>query len=334
MKRIGYLYEKIQDTGNLFLALRKALRGKRDKQSVKLFLAECRKNMRAIQVSLTDCTWQPWPYNTFTIHEPKKRLISAASFSDRVVHHAIMNIIEPYMEKFSVFDSYACRQGKGLHAAVARAFRFQKQWPYFLKMDIRHYFESVDHDVLYRLLARQFKDKKLLKLFKKIIISSNGSSPGKGLPIGNLTSQHFANFYLGYLDHFIKDGLAINGYVRYMDDFCIWANSKLEIKKQREAIRNFLKEKLRLKLKEKAERLAPVRYGMPFLGFRIFPNHIRMKRETLVRFNTKIKRHNWQIMNGDTDINRTVSAVQSIYSFVNTATCGTFLKNHAVRLTV
>ena len=193
LKRVGNLYQHIYTTGNLVFALRKALRGKRDKPSTRAFLENCRTNLRTLQQELAQCIWVPGEYNTFTIHEPKKRIISAAPFPDRVAHHAIINITEPVFERFSIYDSYACRRGKGLHAAISRAHSFQKNNAWFLKLDIQKYFDSIDHATLKALLVRQFKDQRLMSVFGRIIDSAHAET-GKGLPIGNLTSQHFANF--------------------------------------------------------------------------------------------------------------------------------------------
>jgi retron-type reverse transcriptase len=281
-----------------------------------------------LQNSLRDRTWMPGCYNTFTIYEPKERLITAAPFADRAAHHAIMNVVEPYLERFSIHDSYACCCGKGLHAAVARAKQYQQRYPWFLKLDIRKYFESIDHGVLLSLLERLFKDRDLLELLARIVHSS-AAAPGKGLPIGNLTSRHFANFYLGYLDHFVKDELGCRAYVRYMDDFRLWADSKEELKTMRVRVEQFLSARLKLEFKESATRLAYSVYGMPFLGFRLFPHTIRLKRESLRRFASKVKRYDHLVRHGRINQGKAARAVESIYSFVKTADGNRFLTNYA-----
>ena len=291
---------------------------------------DCRKNLRSIQHKLALRQWLPGEYNTFTIHEPKERMITAAPFEDRVVHHAIMNIVEPYLERFSIHDSYACRRGKGLHKAIGRARNYQRRYPWFLKLDIRKYFDSIDHSILKSLLARRFRDSDLLELFSRIIDSA-WTAPGKGLPIGNLTSQHFANFYLGYLDHFVKDTLGRKAYVRYMDDFCVWADSKAEMKTIKIAVEHFLGQRLNLNLKESATRLAPVKYGLPFLGFRLFPHTIRMKHETLKRFVRKIKQYDYLVRTQAIQEIEAAQAMQSIYQFAGIADVGRFFQNFALR---
>jgi retron-type reverse transcriptase len=333
VKRAGNLYEGIYSTANLWLALHRALRGKRGSASARRFLSACKQNLRILQQRLRDRQWFPGPYSTFTIFEPKERVISAAPFADRVAHHAIMNIIEPFFEKFSIHDSYACRRGKGLHAAIARSRGFQRGHKYFLKLDIKKYFESIDHGILKARLARLFKDAGLLELLARIIDSS-AASPGRGVPIGNLTSQHFANFYLGYLDHFVKDELSVKGYVRYMDDFCLWDNSKDSLKEKKAELEQYLAGHLNLRLKETATRLAPCTYGMPFLGFRLFPQTIRLKRETLRRFAAKVKFYDYLVRHGYRDALKTSQAMESIYSFIHTANCTKFLKNYAAAFAV
>lgn len=333
VKRIGNLYQHLYTTGNLVLSLRKALRGKRDKPSVRAFLDNCRGNLRILQQKLAQCTWEPGVYNTFIIHEPKRRIISAAPFPDRVVHHAIINITEPVFERFSIYDSYACRRGKGLHAAISRAHSFQKTNAWFLKLDIQKYFDSIDHNTLKELLARQFKDNKLLCLFNRTIDSAH-TVPGKGLPIGNLTSQHFANFYLGHLDHFIKEGLGCKAYARYMDDFCVWGESKSALKKNKARIEAFLENRLKLVLKPTATRLALARYGMPFLGFRLFPHTIRMKGETLKRFVRKIREYDYNIRTNRIDVTGAAQAMQSIYDFAGIADAEKFFRNFARQFAV
>jgi hypothetical protein len=182
--------------------------------------------------------------------------------------------------------------------------------------------------MLKTLLARRFKDTDLLDLFSRII-ESTSTVQGKGLPIGNLTSQHFANFYLGHLDHFVKDELGCKAYVRYMDDFCVWADSKEALQKIKISIEEFLSQRLKLKLKETASRLAAVTYGLPFLGFRLFPHTVRMKRETLRRFVRKVRHGDYLVRHNLVDVNIAAQAMQSIYSFVRVADCEGFLANHA-----
>ena len=159
-----------------------------------------------LERELLSDSYRPRPYRSFWVHEPKQRRICAADIRDRVVHHAIIRVLEPYFEAYFIHDTYACRRGKGTHRAVQRAQALSRRYRYVLQLDVRQFFASVDHAILKALLARRFKDRQLLALLAQIIDHPIPDGvPGRGLPIGNLTSQYFATFYLGYLDHFVKD---------------------------------------------------------------------------------------------------------------------------------
>lgn len=242
-----------------------------------------------IQSTLINGSYHPKPYTMFKIYEPKERNISSAAFRDRVVHHSIINILEPIFERRHIHDSYACRVGKGTHVALKRAQKMVRTYSYFLKCDIRKFFESIDHAVLIEMLQSLIKDEKLMKLLIRIIEHQPSyTMKGKGLPIGNLTSQHFANYYMGFLDSFAKRKLGSRGYVRYMDDFILFSNDKKELGNNLEKINEFVTEKLKMNLKEKITQIAPVTEGLPFLGHRIHRNLIRIQRPNLVRFRKKI----------------------------------------------
>ncbi len=200
-----------------------------------------------------------------------------------------MNVLDPIFEKRMINETYACRAGKGTHVALKKSQYLVRKYNYYLKCDIRKYFESIDHQALKSLLRRIFKDKKLINLLDKIISHQPPyTEVGKGLPIGNLTSQHLANIYLGELDLFIKHKLKCKGYIRYMDDFILFSNSKKELNVFLIEIRKFLNDRLKLELKEKVVRVSPVSEGLPFLGYRVFRGLIRLQRVNLVRFRRKI----------------------------------------------
>jgi hypothetical protein len=185
--------------------------------------------------------------------------------------------LEPFFERAAIFDSYACRPGKGSHAAVRRAQHFARRFDRFLKLDIRKFFENLDHEVLKISLRRLVKDARLLQLADRIIDhGAPGSAPGKGLPIGNLTSQHFANHYLTPLDHFVKEKLRIPGYLRYMDDILLFSDSKRFMSEAHQQIMDFLELKLKLQLKSEVTVHAPISEGIPFLGMRLWPQVIRL----------------------------------------------------------
>lgn len=230
MKRKGNLIPEIACFDNLLLAYYKAKRGKEDKPEIIEYAKKLNENLKLLQTQIKIGNVILGNYYYFTIYDPKERLICAASFPERVLHHAIMNICHPHFEKFLIYDTYATRVNKGTYKALERASSFQKIYQWYYKFDIRKYFDSISHDILFDMLNKKFKDKKLLSIFQQII-SSYHTTQNKGLPIGNLTSQYFANHYLGKLDHYIKHKLQIQAYVRYMDDFIIWHNDKNKIKK-------------------------------------------------------------------------------------------------------
>ena len=314
MKRSANLFEKIVTFENLLLASQKAMSRKKSKAAVTSFYFHLENELLTIQSELMSQTYHPRPYLQFEVYEPKVRRICSSDFRDRVVHHAICNFMEPIFESRSIYDSYACRQNKGAHLAVKRCQQYSRKFKFYLKCDIRKFFESIDHETLKALLQRVIKDKKLLTLLTVIIDHRvEGNVPGKGLPIGNLTSQHFANFYLGQLDHFIKDRMQVCGYVRYMDDFISFSDNKNFLKTLLLEIEQFVEGELKLRLKDKVTTIAPVTEGVPFLGFRVFPGLIRIKRENLVRMRRKIQRKEEFYLKG---VISEASLVQSVNSIV------------------
>lgn len=291
MKRIGNLYQQIYTLENLTLAWYKAQRGKSHKADVLFFRCQLAKNIENLSLALQEKKITFNNYHFFTIYEPKERCICAVSFPDRVIHHAIMNILDPYFENFQIFDSYACRLGKGVHSAVKRAFYFTKKYRYFVKMDVKKFFDSIDHKILQTLLENRFKDPNVLWLFNALIASYTSSATGtapKGLPIGNLSSQYFANYYLGLVDHFIKEKLQIKAYLRYMDDMLIFGNSLPILQKQKTQIENFVHTALDLSLKQNDVVLAEK--GVPYCGFLIKPTGIFLLHKAKQRFKKKAKK--------------------------------------------
>ncbi len=313
MKRKGYLFEDICSYENLIRAAYKASRGKTSKQAVAKFILNLEFNVLDLQKELLSESYHSLSYRSFYIHEPKMRHICAADFRDRVVHHAICNYLEPIFEKMFIYDSYACRKDKGAHKAVRRVQSFCCKSGFFLKADVERFFDSIDHMALKALLGKRIKDRALLGLMERIIDQPYpGQIPGKGVPIGNLTSQWLANFYLDKLDHYIKDVLGVKKYVRYMDDFIILADNKEALHLIKADIMGFLEKNLLLKLKQSATYIAPVRQGITFLGFRIFPNLIRLKRENRVRFFRNYDRRKREYLSGNIDEETFVRSVASM----------------------
>ena len=366
------LWDRIVSFDNLWQAARESRKGKRFRQSAAGFERCLGQNLTALRDQLLAGSYQPGPYTTFTIYEPAKRLISAAPYRDRVVHHALCRVIEPLFEPAFVFDSYANRKAqsakgsavrstnspgtlaaasvareffrsgqgttrpfsrsgtlaaasvareffrrnrrgdppivqelstavpfcaslqncKGTHAALDRATHYARRYPYVLQCDIRLFFPSLDHRILLQRLQRRIACFQTLGLCSTILNNSNPQEPAefyfdgddlftpferrRGLPIGNLTSQFWANVYMDPFDHYVKDDLGVKGYVRYVDDFLLFADSKAELHDLRELLDRRLAGEFRLLLHPRKTRIYPVSEGIPFLGFRVFPTHRRL----------------------------------------------------------
>lgn len=298
------LFEKIVSFENLLRASQLTQKGKRFNPDTRCFNFFLENELFKLQEELTGGTYRPGNYRQFFVNDPKKRLISAAPYRDRVVHHAFCNIIEPIFDKTFVYDSFACRIGKGTHKAVFRAQSFLRKNRYVLQCDIRKYFPGINHEILFNILSRKIEDKKTLWLTRLIIDSVKGlkllsdeeakensfyNAETTGMPIGNLTSQFFANLYLNELDYFIKFKLREKFYIRYMDDFLVFGNDKAHLCKTKEAIRDFLEKTLRLKLHNKKSTIFPVKLGVEFLGFKIFSDHRKLKKQNVRLFLKRMK---------------------------------------------
>ncbi|MBP0029939.1 RNA-directed DNA polymerase [Roseofilum sp. Guam] len=309
MKRYGYLGSDIVEFSNLLQAARQAQRGKRFKDSVLEFNYHLEQNLAQLKQELQNRTYEPGEYNTFYIMEPKKRMISAAPYRDRVVHHALCNVIVPLFDRSFISDSYANRVGFGTHRALKRFTKFARSHNYVLQCDIQKYFPSIDHEILKSLIRKKIKCPDTLWLIDTIIDHSNEQPvaihhfPGddllsplarrRGLPIGNLTSQFFANIYLNGFDHFVKEQLRAKSYVRYVDDFALFSNDREFLREAREKIEEYLVQ-LRLKIHPIKSQMFSTRHGANFLGFRIFPDSIRVRNENLRR-----ARRRWRTLQND-----------------------------------
>lgn len=305
MKRYGHLFEKVLSFQTLVNSSYAAARGKKKKPGVARFIQNLENEVIDLEKELETKTYHPRPYHVFMVHDPKERRICAANFRDRVVHHAACSVIEPVFERLYIYDAYACRKGKGTHRAMARAQVFCRRYSYFLKLDVYKFFDSIDHNVLKMLLRKKIKDGDLLWLLDIFIDHPvPWTLPGKGIPIGNLTSQHFANFYLSGLDHFVKEILRIKGYIRYMDDLVLFADDKDALWDAKMRIDHYLEDKLRIKCKPSALLLAPVFQGLPFLGFRIFPGVVRVSRKGWRRFRQKVMRLDIEFERGEIEMEK------------------------------
>jgi len=293
--RIPPSIESICSMENLYYAWHKVSLGKSSKVSIQNFYENIDINLASISNDLKNGTYQPGPYNRFIIKDPKERIISASPVRDRVVQHALMNFYEPIFDRHLIFDSYACRNGKGTHKAVLRAFHFAKSSKCFLKMDVRKYFDSIDHNILKILLTKIIKDGSVLQIFNTII-DSNKNISNKGIPIGNLTSQYFANYYLSAFDHFFKEQLHVKKYIRYMDDMLIFSNNKNEIKNYYDDAVRYTSEKLNLLLKPAVS--GTTSNGAPFLGFLIKHFGIYLQQKTKKRYKCRLADIEYKRKNG------------------------------------
>ncbi len=290
---------------NLLLAWRKAAKGKRGRCAAAGFEYDLADRLLQIQQELLSGDYRPGSYTHFYIDEPKRRKISAAPFKDRVVHHALCNQIEPIFERRFIRDSYANRLGKGTHRACDRFQQFARRFSYLLRLDIVKHFPAIDHQVLLRILQGYLTDERTCGLCEKIIASGDGVLDQeyqpllfedddlldlcrpRGLPIGNLSSQFWSNCYLHPLDLFIKRELGCKAYLRYVDDFALFANDKAQLWEWKQAIRERLSA-LRLRFHETSTQVSPTRQGTPWLGFVIYPQHRRVKRRKVVEANRRL----------------------------------------------
>jgi hypothetical protein len=320
------MFSAITSWDNLLLAYQSAARRKRGRASVAAFEYRLEDNLYRLREELQAQSYQPGGYNSFFIHEPKRRLISAAPFRDRVVHHALCNVIEPLFERSFIEDSYANRVGKGTHRARNRCQEYARRFRYVLACDVRQFFPSLDHAVLRAQLTRKVTDPRTLWLIDEILRSGEGVLseqygmvyfPGddllaalrpRGLPIGNLTSQFWANVYLNPFDHFVKRRLRCKGYVRYVDDFLLFADDKPTLWAWKTALEEEMA-RYRLTIHPGAQP-HPVTEGIPFLGFHIFPDRRRLKRRKGVQFRRKLKRLTGQYQRGEISMETMTASVR------------------------
>ncbi|GHE35080.1 RNA-directed DNA polymerase [Sphingobacterium griseoflavum] len=288
MKRHANLFDKIVDINNLYLADQLASKGKLKQQSVKNHMKNQDMNLYALQKDLLDKKFKTSPYKVFKVFEPKEREVYRLPyFPDRIVHHAIMNVLEPLFVSTFTTDTYSCIKGMGLHKASRRLsvdLRDESSTKYCLKIDIKKFYPNVDHDTLKSMLRRKLKDKDLLNLLDEIIDSADG------LPIGNYLSQYFANFYLTYFDHWIKEVLKIKYYYRYADDIVILSDSKDHLHRVLWQISGYLQDNLKLDVKGNYQVFPVASRGIDFLGYVHFHKHKLLRKSIKKRFAAKVKR--------------------------------------------
>ncbi len=311
--------EQVASVPVLAAAFQLAAAGKGERAAVCRFRSELDAELGALVRELSCGTWIPGPFERFTVRDPKLRVIHAAPFRDRVVHHALMLVAGPVLERSAAAHSCACRAGRGNLAAVWIATRAARRYPHYLKLDVRRYFDSVPHEVLIRLLHGRFKDRALLAVLERII-GSFSTEPGRGLPIGTLTSQYFANFFLDGMDHWLKGTLRIPAAVRYMDDFVVWHDDFAELMRVHTAVAEWLEKERGLTLKESAGP-RPCAEGIPFLGFRILPGRVLLARASRRRFAARLRGYEASCAEGTMSPAELQRRVSALLAFTDNARC-------------
>ena len=309
MKTYKKLYEKLCSYENLELAFEKAKRDKGFMSYIIKFGKDLENNLKILQFELVNKTYKPKKLKLFIIRDPKTRKICKSSFRDRVVHHAIVNIFEPIYEKIFIYDSYASRINKGQHKALERFHEFKRKVSnngkklkgikdknyvsgYCLKADIKKYFDNVDHEILINIIREKIKDEDVVWLIKQILNNNLNYIKNKSMPLGNYTSQFFANVYLNKLDYFAKHNLKVKYYIRYVDDFVILDNNKDILEYYKEEVNKFLKNKLLIELHKDKSKIIPLHKGIPFLGFRNFYHYSLLKESNINQIKRNLK--NWK----------------------------------------
>lgn len=287
MEKVSCTLEEMCSFVLLRKAARKAIRHIVITEKIAIFLSDLELNLINLQKNLVDGNYRPKPMHVFEIRDPKPRLIQAAAIEDRIVHHALCAKLEPMFAQLYHPHSFACQKGKGNHRAVRQAKRYCGSYMYFAKLDIRHYFESFPHEPFMERITPRITDKRVLEILCALL-EHGQSKDGMGLPIGNLTSQHFANFYLHFFDDWCtQEGAA---WIRYMDDILLFSNNRLMLEEIVQNALAFLNDELQLPIKYAAFREGCTKNGVPFLGFRIFPNHVRLDAARKRRFFRKMNK--------------------------------------------
>ena len=321
MKRVGQLMERIVHPENLREAFLRAARGKTEKKEVRRFRENLDAELDGIARRLMSGEYQFDSYHFFTIYDPKKRQICAAPFADRVTFHAMMRICHPVFDNFQIFDSYASRKAKGQYQALERARQFARKYRWFAKLDVCSFFDSINHGVMMQQLASLFKDKLLLMHFQTLLDSYH-ATPGTGLPIGNLTSQYFANHYMAVADHYAKEQLGVKGMVRYMDDVIFFGNDKRLLLEQVSRYTAFVRQKLLMDLHPMV--LNRTGCGVPFLGYVVYRYKLRLNERSIRRYKHKVSDLSVELQSGILGEKEFLFRMSALTAFVRKADCRSF----------
>ena len=284
-KRVGHLMPLIASLENLHEAFLRTIQGKEGKRQVMAFRREVDENLLQMQRELLDGTLVYGRYNFFEITDQKRRLICAASLKENITFHAMMRICHPVFENYQCDCSFASRIGRGQYMALERTQQQAGRYQWFAKLDVCKYFYTIHHEVMMQLLCRLFKDALLLQHFQRIV-GSYEASPDRGLPIGNLTSQYFANHYLAVADHWAKEQLRVPAMVRYMDDTLLFGRDKWELMSYVRALTDYVSQTLRLKLHDPV--VNRTKFGIPFLGYVVYRDRLRLTQRSQDRYRHKM----------------------------------------------
>ncbi|MBR6355075.1 MAG: hypothetical protein IKS01_04770 [Paludibacteraceae bacterium] len=286
MKRAGNLIEQVADMDNLRTAFHKAQRSKSEKREIIAYRMHLESNLLRLREQILQGEVEVGAYTLFKIYDPKERMVCAAAFSERVLHHALMNVCDPYFERQMIYTTYANRVGKGVYKALECSHRAMAKYPYVAKLDVRKYFDSISHEILKKQLEHIFKDKSLVKILNAII-DSYEVMPDNGLPIGNLTSQYFANYYLSGLDHYAKEQLQVPVYIRYMDDILLFCRERRQLQNIVREIENYVLTLLQLRLKPSI--IQQTSEPLTFLGYNLCGHRITLSSRSRKRYESKLR---------------------------------------------
>lgn len=313
MKRQLITLDDIADFDNLARSAYLAARGKRTRPEVQRFFQHFEANIKQLADDIYRQRMPYGQYYRFTISDPKPRVIHAACFEDRVFHHAVIGHVGPLLERALTKTTYACRVGMGNHAAVKQVQRHLRRFPWYIKIDIQHYFDTIEHELLLQLLKRRLKGRDLFELLQRIIEGYHVTH-GKGLPIGSLTSQHFANYYLDGLDRYILEQLPARAQIRYMDDVIWWCDSRNDARETLRLVCEYAEQERLLTVKPSTQ-INRSSHGVNFCGYRVTVGQLRLSRRRRRRYQ-QLRLH-WEqaYLNGDIDsleLQRAMDAVHAI----------------------
>jgi retron-type reverse transcriptase len=326
MKRVHISLEQIADRANLTLALHKAAQGKRHRTQVSHFLQHAEANLNQMAMDIFDGKLPYGHFRAFTIHDPKRRTIHAACFEDRIFHHALINLAGPVLERAMLPTSFACRPNLGVHRAAGRVQQCIRRYAWYCQIDISNYFANINHEILLAVLLRRFKGDEFSQQSQRLLDSYH-HEPGKGLPIGSLTSQYFANYYLDGLDRLL-DGLPqVRAHVRYMDDVVWWGDGKQQVKQVLQQVQAYLHGERQLHIKP-AWKIQYSTHGISYCGYRILPGAVRLSVRRKRRYQQRRLYWERQYQLGRITANQLQTAYAAVHSILQGTNSSAWLRQN------